>query len=178
METPRLILRELRDTDAAALTLALGNFNISRNTSSIPHPYSQTDAVEFIARQKSKPSASVKKVIALKSAPDELIGSVRLHINAATNNCELGYWIAEPHWGNGYATEAASYIIEHAFSELGYSEIIADYNDDNPASGRVLFNLGFSETAKGEDFSVAQGKFVPVTIMRLSKQQWLNQKAS
>ncbi len=168
------MLRELRDDDATALARALNNFNITHNTSSIPYPYTLADAVDFIARQKVKVSASVKKVIALKTAPDELIGSVRLHINPAEKTCELGYWIAEPHWGKGYATEAAAFLVEHAFAVLKFLEIIADYNTDNPASGRVLQRLGFSEIGRGEDFSVAQGKSVPVTLMKLTKVKWLS----
>jgi [ribosomal protein S5]-alanine N-acetyltransferase len=173
METTRLMLRDLRDDDAADLARELTSFNITRNTSSIPHPYTLADAVGFIARQKVKASASIKKIIVLKTAPDHLIGSVRLHIIPAENTCELGYWIAEPHWGQGYASEAAGFIVEHAFTVLNHATIIADYNTDNPASGRVLHRLGFSETGKSEGYSLAQGKSVPVTLMRLTRAEWL-----
>ncbi len=172
MQTARLILRDLRDEDAPVLSRELANFNITRNTSSIPHPYTYADAVDFIARQKSKFSASIKKGIALKQTPDELIGSVRLHIDPTANTCELGYWIAEPHWGKGYATEAAAFMVDHAFTDLNFPIILADYNTDNPASGCVLQRLGFSETGRGDDFSVAQGKRVPVVFMRLTKAKW------
>lgn len=172
METVRLLLRELRDEDANALAIALCNLSISRNTSSIPHPYSIADAVDFIERQKSKNSTSVKKVVTLKSAPHELIGSVRLHINPANRRCELGYWIAEPHWSHGYATEAAAFMVDYAFSVLKFPEVSADYNTDNPASGHVLYRLGFFETGKGEDFCVAQGKHVPIIFVKLTKEQW------
>jgi [ribosomal protein S5]-alanine N-acetyltransferase len=172
LETARLVLRELQDSDDVALARELANYNISRNTSSIPHPYTCADAVEFIARQRGKTSASVKKVIALKRQPHTLIGSVRLHIDPAMNTCELGYWIAEQFWGKGYATEAARYMVNHAFAVLNFSDIVADYNTDNPASGRVLQRLGFTETGTGESFSAAQGKMVPVTFVRLARAQW------
>lgn len=172
METARLVLRELSEADVPALARELGNFKISRHTCSIPYPYNYSDAVEFVARQKAKPTASVKKVIAHKSTPDELIGSVRLHVNMAENTCELGYWLAESQWGHGYGTEAAAAIVEHAFSQLKYAFILASYDDDNPASGRVLAKLGFSEIGKCKEFSLAQGKFVPGTRVMLTPEQW------
>ena len=29
---------------------------------------------------------------------------------------QLGYWIGEPHWGNGYATEAVQALIDLVFT--------------------------------------------------------------
>jgi [ribosomal protein S5]-alanine N-acetyltransferase len=178
METARLFLRDLRDCDAAALATALSNLNISRNTSSIPYPNTLADAVGFISRQKSKPSASLKNVITLKSNPQELIGSIRLHIDPVAHRCELGYWIAEPHWGRGYATEAAACMVDYAFTVLNFPAVLAAYNTDNPASGRVLYRLGFSQTGSGEDFCLAQGKSIPVTLVSLAKQQWQARKTN
>jgi [ribosomal protein S5]-alanine N-acetyltransferase len=172
METVRLILRDLRHDDVGALARELASFKISRNTSSIPYPYTYQDAVDFVARQTTKASPSVKKVIALKATPDDLIGSIRLHIDPAANGCELGYWLAEAHWGKGYATEAAAFMVEHAFTVLDQATIVADYNTENPASGRVLRRVGFSEIGRSEDFSVAQGKLVPTILVRLSREQW------
>jgi hypothetical protein len=50
VETARLLLRDLHDYDAVALARELASYNISRNTSSIPHPYKYADAVRFIAQ--------------------------------------------------------------------------------------------------------------------------------
>jgi RimJ/RimL family protein N-acetyltransferase len=177
LETARLIIRDIRDDDAACLVRALDNLNVTRNTSSIPYPYTHADALHFIARQKSKPSRSIKKVIALKPTPHQMLGSVRLHIDSATNSCELGFWVAEPHWGKGYATEAAAFMVAHAFQHLDHSIIQADFNTDNPESGRVLQRIGFREIGMGEDFSVAQGKWVPVILVQLTKQQWQSFKS-
>ena len=56
---------------------------------------------------------------------------------------ELGYWIAEEHWGNGYAVEASKILIEHAFNDLNVKEIYASYRLENNQSKRVLEKLGF-----------------------------------
>ena len=56
---------------------------------------------------------------------------------------ELGYWVAEEYWGNGYATEASERLIEHAFDDLKITEIYATYRIENNQSKRVLEKLGF-----------------------------------
>jgi RimJ/RimL family protein N-acetyltransferase len=58
---------------------------------------------------------------------------------------EIGYWIARPYWGQGYATEAAGGVLEVA-RLLGHGRVSAGHFVDNPASGRVLRKLGFVPT--------------------------------
>jgi RimJ/RimL family protein N-acetyltransferase len=47
-----------------------------------------------------------------------------------------------PYWGRGYATEAARAIVDFAFGELGLNRVFAYHFTSNPASGRVLQNIG------------------------------------
>jgi RimJ/RimL family protein N-acetyltransferase len=58
---------------------------------------------------------------------------------------ELGYWVARPFWGLGYATEAGRHMIDLART-LGIGRLIASHFADNPASGAVLRKLGFRPT--------------------------------
>ena len=58
-------------------------------------------------------------------------------------SAELGYWIAEEYWGNGYAVEASEILIEHAFRDLNVKTIFATYKTENNRSKRVLEKLGF-----------------------------------
>lgn len=77
------------------------------------------------------------------------IGCVGLLFHPDTNHwwgegaVELGYWIAEEYWGNGYATEASKMLIKHAFDYLNINEIYASYRIENTKSKRVLEKLGF-----------------------------------
>lgn len=78
------------------------------------------------------------------------IGSVELmlkgHTDMATldNECELGYWLGEPFWGNGYMPEVVTEIIRHAFEDLQMSTIWCGYFDGNDKSKRVQEKTGFS----------------------------------
>jgi RimJ/RimL family protein N-acetyltransferase len=73
---------------------------------------------------------------------------------------ELGFWIARPHWGQGYATEAAGAVLRIART-LGHRRVVAGHFVDNPASGKVLKKLGFVPTGRpGTRFSLARGAMV------------------
>jgi RimJ/RimL family protein N-acetyltransferase len=70
---------------------------------------------------------------------------------------ELGYWIARPYWGRGYATEAARAVLEIA-RLLGHGRVLAGHFVDNPASGRVLRKAGFRPLGgTRRRFSAARG---------------------
>jgi RimJ/RimL family protein N-acetyltransferase len=53
------------------------------------------------------------------------------------------------HWGKGLVPEAMHAVVDFATGELGVSELVASHAEGNPASGRVLQKLGFTESGKG-----------------------------
>jgi RimJ/RimL family protein N-acetyltransferase len=57
---------------------------------------------------------------------------------------EIGYLLGRPHWGRGYATEAATAVRDYALSELGEERLIALIQDGNVASKRVAEKLGMA----------------------------------
>ena len=59
------------------------------------------------------------------------------------DECELGYWIGKPFWGQGLIPEAAKEIIRHGFENLGMKKIWCGYYDGNNKSKRVQEKLGF-----------------------------------
>jgi ribosomal-protein-alanine N-acetyltransferase len=58
---------------------------------------------------------------------------------------ELGFQFCADAWGQGFATEASTAVIEWARTE-GFSALIAGHHPDNLASKRALVRLGFSYT--------------------------------
>ena len=57
---------------------------------------------------------------------------------------EIGWTFAEPHWGRGYATEAARAVIAYAFTELALPVLYSQTSDSNAASTRMMQRLGFT----------------------------------
>jgi len=59
---------------------------------------------------------------------------------------ELGVHVLPCHWRRGYALEAASAVIDHAFGALGFETLFAGHNPQNVASRILLSRLGFVHT--------------------------------
>lgn len=65
---------------------------------------------------------------------------------------EIGYGLLPDFWGNGYATEAVTAVINRAFMQNGIKCIEAETEPDNKASQRVLLKAGFVSTGEiGEE---------------------------
>lgn len=62
---------------------------------------------------------------------------------------DLGFRLARPHWGKGFATEVASAWVRAAFEEFGLSRMGAFVRPKNVASIRVLEKAGFRSERSG-----------------------------
>jgi len=71
---------------------------------------------------------------------------------------ELGYWLDRAAWGQGYGFEAASAVTHFAFEVAGLSRLTSGHAHDNPASGRVLTKLGFTELNVVQCYSRSRGE--------------------
>lgn len=138
----RLFLRPAFPEDWEGILAGIGgDENIARNLARAPWPYGEAEARSFAAMPQD-----LRLPHFLITLPGKgVIGSAGLGEN--DGKPELGYWIARPHWGQGYATEAAGAVLRIART-LGHTRLTAGHFVDNPASGRVLRKLGFVPTGR------------------------------
>ena len=134
--TDRLLLRPAWAEDAAALARALADEAVVRNLAKAPFPYTLADAEQYLARQPSRTLPSLLIFARTHRAP-RLVGGIGLD-RADGGTVELGYWIARPYWGLGFATEAGRAFVALAHRSLRIKRIVSGHFRDNPASGRVL----------------------------------------
>lgn len=165
--TDRLTLRPPCPADADAIMQGLGNFSVARWTGRVPHPYGAADAEAFLAHCRALPPGAMVFAIIRDGV---LIGVIGIE------HGELGYWLAEPHWGQGYGTEAARAVVDHAFIALRHEEIDASYHLGNAASRRILLGLGFVETGEGSTHSKARQREVPHMKLKLTRAAWKEAK--
>ena len=142
--TERLLLRPGWSQDAEALYAAIRDEGIVRNLASAPWPYTMADAKAFLATER-KAGTPVSLIFLRGEGAPQLIGTIGLD-RMPDGEPELGYWIARPHWGRGYVTEAGRAVIAVARDALRLKRLTAGHFVDNPASGRVLEKLGFRPT--------------------------------
>jgi RimJ/RimL family protein N-acetyltransferase len=146
-------LRELSINDAMDIS-RLMTYNISRSLWEVPYPYTIENALEFInsSHRDFKSLKAVNFAIQYKNnleSVNRIVGIIGLkNIDYDKKNTNLGYWIGEPYWGNGIATESVTLVINYAFSVLGLEEVYAYVYSENKASIRVLEKNGM--TKKGE----------------------------
>ena len=96
----------------------------------------------------------------------QLVGACGLG-RRPSGSVELGYWIAKPFWGRGYATEACSALVDIA-RILGLPSLEGSHFIDNPPSARVLEKLGFEALGiVAPRMSCARGEEVPARLMWL-----------
>ena len=171
LESQRLILRPYRPSDIEALAVWLGDYDVSRMLARIPHPYSEGDAEAFIAREPSE-----EQVFAIERKEDGVfLGAIG--INPAADH-EFGYWLGKPYWGFGYATEAVSRLVVHAFDAFGVEAVRAGFFADNPASGHVLSKLGARHNGSRMRFCQARGREVLCHDMLLTRADFLRKQAA
>jgi RimJ/RimL family protein N-acetyltransferase len=157
LRTGRLLLDPFREADAAEVAALAGNWKVARMTARIPHPYSEDLARQWIAGQETaRASGGVTFAIRFGGGPVGAVGLERME----PGQYELGYWIGEPWWGIGIATEAAHRTLRFAFEDLAARAVIAGYLFDNPASGRVLAKCGFARTGEIMQWCEARGQAV------------------
>lgn len=145
LETARLQLRAFRLDDAADVQRYAGDYDVARMTSTIPYPYEDGMAEAWIATHPMERAEQHTLTWAIElPSKARLAGAVSLTVKTNTESAELGYWIAKPYWGRGYATEAATALVAFGFDELGLHRVFARHMTINPASGRVMQKAGMT----------------------------------
>lgn len=168
--TERLVLRPPHDEDVADLARLANNRRVAEMLARMPHPYGEVEARAFVAmtRQKSRPGATYAVTLAETGA---FVGCAGL--NATDRGLEMGYWIGEPHWKQGYATEAAHALVDLAFRVTAIPALHVSCRVINPASRRVIHKCGFQYAGQGMLNSIVAGQ-VPVERYRLDRRTWIS----
>ncbi len=139
LTTERLILRPMLQSDAAALFAILGD----------------AEAMRFWQRPVLTRLAVAEEMVREQIAAGKLcrywtvwrqgdaIGSCDLSFIEPANHAQTGFLFRRDQWGRGYAAEAMSAVIGHAFGEMGLELLTASTHAQNAPARRVLERLGF-----------------------------------
>ena len=173
LETERLTLRRPRLEDAGALATLANDRRIAENTLRLPHPYALADAQAFITTANAGDDETVFLITARAGVVLGACGIATLDGETP----EIGYWLGVPFWGNGYATEAARALIDHAFGDLGYEVLQGGARVSNPASRRVLEKCGIQWTGVGLYRIRALKSSAPIDRFRLDRGLWASLKS-
>lgn len=154
LHTKNLIIKKPSEKHLKSLIKELNNWNISKWLIEVPYPYSIDDAKYWVKKTKQD---QYSLNIYLKN---KLIGGVSLSNQRENSKWELGYWIGEEYWGNGYAIEACENLISYFFSNTNNSIIYASHMKDNIKSKKIIIKLGFNLVSSGKKFSISRNEMV------------------
>ena len=142
-------LRPWTINDLDSLVKYANNPKIAENlTDAFPYPYTAENGKAFLEMaMKGKPTN-----IFCIDIKGEACGGIGLHPQPDVHrkNMELGYWLAEPFWGNGIVPKAISQIVDYGFKNFDIARIFARPYGKNIASQRVLEKAGFTLEARLE----------------------------
>ena len=154
LHTNNLIIKKPSEKHLNSLIKELNNWNISKWLIEVPYPYTVDDAKYWV--KKTKQDEYIFNIY-LKN---KLIGGLSLTNQRENSKWELGYWIGEEYWGNGYAIEACENLISYFFSNTNNSIIYASHMKDNIKSKKIIINLGFKLVSSGKKFSISRNEMV------------------
>ena len=159
IDTDRLVLRCPIASDAARISVLLGNWNVAHWVVREPFPFWPEHAAAWIARSADERASGIgwPFLITLRDG-DTMLGSMDLSIEGDASTGALGYWLGEDYWGQGYATEAAIAMIGFAFDILQLKEVTANALPDNQRSIRVLEKAGFRHVGQQAEDTVERGR--------------------
>ena len=155
LETERLILRRWQDSDAEDLYKYASDpdvgpiagwpvhKNVQESLGVIRYVFCGAEAYAVCLKQDNK-----------------AIGAIELKLNGNTDlterddECELGYWIGKPFWGQGLVPEAVREIIRYAFTDKHLETLWCGYFEGNDKSRRVQEKCGFSYHHTDKDIHI------------------------
>lgn len=177
-ETERLHIRHWEETDDESLYTYAADPEVGPIAGWPPHQNIEEsrDVIKHVF------CSEEAYAVCLKS-DDRAIGAIELKMKGNTDlteredECELGYWIGKPFWGQGLIPEAAQEMLRHAFEDLGMKKVWCGYYDGNLRSKRVQEKCGFRYqwTTKDVDVPLMHEKRIG-HVSCITKEEWEDDK--
>lgn len=148
LETQRLVLREMQQSDYAALCKILQDKDVMY---AYEHAFDDVEVQEWLEKQQKRYAEDGFGLWAvILKGTGEMIGQCGLTLQDCNHRqvLEVGYLFQKAFWHQGYATEAAIACKEYAFQTLHADEVFSIIRDTNLASQRVAQRNGMVVTER------------------------------
>ena len=174
LETERLILRGLTQDDFEPLAAMLADPEVTRFIASAPMTPDQ--AWRSLAASLGHWQLRGYGAWAVERKLDgAFMGRVGMLNPEGWPGLEIGWTLARPHWGSGYASEAAAAAMRYAFLTQSVERLISCIDKDNIASQKVAARLG--ETRGQTRTLTADGESFDVEIWSIARAEWKKRDA-
>lgn len=180
IETPRLMLRGIRESDAEAIFATFSDAQTMEFYGELPHQ-SVEDSRELILRIAGwyAQREGIRWGITLRSPADEMdgadevIGSCGLFkFDDGYHHAETGYELRRAYWRQGIMSEAMRGLLGFGFGEMELHRIEAVIDDANARSKGLLRSLGFTHEGTLRQRFAWQGRFLDEEYYGLLRDEW------
>lgn len=171
--TPRLILEPLAMRHAESYERNFVDYEVIRHLSAaVPWPYPEGGVADYISTviEPRQGEGHWHWALALRDAPEEVIGSVGLWRKGTPEH--RGFWLARAHWGKGLMSEATHAVNDHAFDVLGFEELLLSNALGNERSRNVKARRG-AELIGTREMTFVDPVYTQTETWRLTKAHWL-----
>ena len=135
-------LRDIMKADAPVIAELANDYEVAKMVATMPHPYSLADAHVFLDKINEAFKAGEGHSLAITVDGD--FAGCAGWFYSEDEKLEIGYWVARKFWARGIAGKAVDLILGVIRKECpDVTEVLAQYMEENPASGRVLEKCGF-----------------------------------
>ena len=174
IETARLVLRELREADWAAVLAYQSDPRYLRY-------YLWTERTEQAVREfvgmlvrdgAERPRTAFQLAVTLP-VDGRLIGNCGIRVGAPdAREADIGYELDPRYWGHGYATEAARAMVAFGFRNLGLHRVWAWCIAENVASARVLEKIGMRREGRLREKEWMKGRWWDTLLYAILEREW------
>lgn len=180
LETERLVSRRWKESDAEDLYKYASDPDVGPAAGWSPHKNvdESLDVIHNVFNGKEVYAVCLKE-------NGKAIGAIGLELNGHTDmterddECEMGYWLGKPFWGQGIIPEAAEEMLRHAFEDCDMRKVWIGYYEGNTKSKRVQEKCGFvyQWTTQDVDVPLMHEKRTEYVSM-ITKEDWLARNPS
>ncbi|MFI0491895.1 GNAT family N-acetyltransferase [Flavobacterium sp.] len=160
IETNRLILRELKFSDAESFYAMDNNPNVHKFLWNKPVKNIEETLGNIEHVRKQYVENKIGRFAIILKETNEFVGWAGLKynieiVNNKTNFYDIGYRLDEKFWQKGYASEATSAWLQYGFDTMKIKTIEASVHNDNIASNRILQKIGMQITEQYKEDGVS-----------------------
>lgn len=163
--TERIHLRKITTADSASLFKIWSDPDVVKfmNVDYFTDEEQAKEMITHINKLANDNKANRFSIVELNT--NEVIGSCGYNsLDFENAKAEIGYDIAKKYWGNGFATEAVSTLLNYAFNSLNLNRVEAKVEPENISSIKVLEKLNFTFEGTLRQSEKSKGKFVDIKI--------------
>jgi RimJ/RimL family protein N-acetyltransferase len=178
LETERLALRRMTNADFEWLVALYSDEDVTRYLGGVRTREQVAEMLKtrVIAYYDANPGLGIW--MTLERATGDCVGFHLLNHIQGETIIQVGYGLAKPAWGKGYATEMASAVLRHGFADLKLPKIVGMASLPNVASQRVLAKIGLERRGERSFPHPAYASQGPMAWFEGERKLWLTKNCS